>query len=118
LPTLTSGIPKEETDIENTNNASFSTSHLAQCKNASQRERTGSELDPFSLTLSSKKTLLVSRSLALCLPCLPPFISASPLLFLFQIRKAQSSADVSSLTDDINAKAAFKYNPILEEQVR
>ncbi len=25
--------------------------------------------------------------------------------------------DVSSLTDDINAKAAFKYNPLLEEQV-
>lgn len=26
--------------------------------------------------------------------------------------------DVSNLTDDINAKAAFKYNPMLEEQVR
>jgi len=33
------------------------------------------------------------------------------------MKKAKSNVDVSSLQDDINMKAAFKYNPILEQQV-
>jgi hypothetical protein len=31
---------------------------------------------------------------------------------------ASRGPDVSSLTDDINAKAAYKYNPLLEEQAQ
>jgi hypothetical protein len=34
------------------------------------------------------------------------------------LRSTRSAPDVSSLTDDIQAKAAFKYNPKLEEQAR
>ena len=33
------------------------------------------------------------------------------------MKKGRSAADVTSLQDDINMKAAFKYNPILEQQV-